>query len=135
MATDTPHSGTPERQRPWWRSPYCLYFIFIHTPLSITAICVSAVFEHGLVPWAGVALGVGAICLMIPAGWLGSRWGEQSRRETEAIAQVPRPRKCDRCHEIEPVRCPRPWLGTCPLRSIETGQTYHDFLKNSLWCT
>jgi hypothetical protein len=117
VADDGAEGGSSARERPWWRSPYALYFIFVHTPLSITAICVAAVFEHGLVPWAGVALGVGAIFLMIPAGWLGARWGKQSRLEEEAIAMVPRPRKCDRCHEIEPSRCPRPWLGTCPLRS------------------
>jgi hypothetical protein len=68
---------------------------------------------------------------MIPAARLGARWGEQSRLAEEAIAKVPRPRRCDRCHEIEPYRCPRPWLGTCPLRSIETGQTYRDFLGKS----
>jgi hypothetical protein len=131
VADAAPEGGKGARLRPWWRSPYCLYFVFIHTPLSITAICVTAVFKHGLVPWAGVALGVGVVFLMIPAGWLGARWGTQSRLEAEAIAKVPRPRKCDRCHEIEPGRCPRPWVGTCPLRSIETGQTYQDFLEKS----
>lgn len=129
MVDEPPEGGKPARERPWWRRPYALYFLFIHTPISITAICVTAVFQQGLVPWAGAALGIGAIFLMFPAGWLGARWGEQSRLEAEAIAKVPRPRKCDRCHEIEPGTCPRPWLGTCPLRSIETGQTYQDFLK------
>jgi hypothetical protein len=131
MAGETPQEGASAQQRSWWRSPYCLYFFFVHTPLSITAICVAAVVEHGLVPWAGAALGIGAIFLMIPAARLGARWGEQSRLAEEAIAKVPRPRRCDRCHEIEPYRCPRPWLGTCPLRSIETGQTYRDFLGKS----
>jgi hypothetical protein len=131
MAAETPEESAPAQPRPWWHSPYNLYFLFVHTPLAITAICVSAVVEHGLVPWAGVALGTGAIFLMIPAARLGALWGEQSRREAEAIAKVPHPRRCDRCHEIEPGRCPRPWLGTCPLRSIETGQTYRDFLNKS----
>jgi hypothetical protein len=129
VADEAPAGAEPARERPWWRSPYPLYFIFVHTPLSITAICVAAVFKHGLVPWAGVVLGVGAMLLMIPAGWLGARSGKQSLLETEARAKVPRPRKCDRCHEIEPGRCPRPWRGGCLLRSIETSQTYQDFLK------
>jgi hypothetical protein len=129
VADDAPGDVKPARERPWWRSPYPFYFIFVHTPLSITAICVAAVFKQGLVPWAGVVLGVGAILLMVPAGWLGARWGKQDRSEGEARAKVPRPRKCDRCHETEPDRCPRPWRGGCLLRSIETGQTYQDFLK------
>ena len=79
----------------------CISFS-IHTPLSITAICVAAVVEHGLVPWAGAALGIGAILLMIPAARLGARWGEQSRLDEEAIAKAPRPRRCDRCHQTEP---------------------------------
>lgn len=119
------------RDRPWWRAPYMVYFLFFHIPLAIAALCVTLVFDQGLAPWAGAALGVGVVMLLIPAGRIGARLGEQSRRESEAIAMVPRPRKCDRCHEIEPGTCPRPWLGTCPLRSIETGQTYRDFLKKS----
>jgi hypothetical protein len=69
VADDAQGDVKPARERPWWRSPYLLYVIFVHTPLSITAICVAAVFKQGLVPWAGVVLGVGAILPMVPAGW------------------------------------------------------------------
>jgi hypothetical protein len=128
-ATRRPAAGEAARRRPWWRGGYTLYFIFVHTPISITAVCVTMITKDGLAPWAAAVFGVGAVFLMIPAGWLGGRWGEQSRRESEALAKVPRPRRCDRCGEVEPYRCPRPWLGRCPLRSVETGQTYLDFLE------
>jgi hypothetical protein len=118
-----------ERQRPWWRAPYPLYYYFVHIPIAIAALCVTMVTAAGWPAWAGVALGLGIVVLLIPAGRAGSRLGDRSNLEHAAMDKVPRPRKCDRCGEVEPTTCIRPWkLAACPLRSIETGQTYQDFM-------
>jgi hypothetical protein len=76
VADDAPGDVKPARERPWWRGPYLLYVIFVHTPLSITAICVAAVFKQGLVPWAGVVLGGGAIFADGPGGLAGRALGQ-----------------------------------------------------------
>ncbi len=126
-------SGIPEnarQRRSEWRSPRNIYFLCVHTPLTISSILLAAVVQNGVLPWLAVVLGITWVLLLIPVGMLGSRLGAQSNAIHAAMDKVPRPRKCDMCGEEEPAVCPKPWkLATCPLRSIDTGQTYEDFLE------
>jgi hypothetical protein len=125
-------SGTPDQAAPrpsGWRSPRTIYFLCVHTPITIASILVAAVVQNGLLPWLAVILGISWVLLLIPVGMLGSRLGAQSNAIHAAMDKVPRPRRCDMCGEVEPDVCLKPWkLATCPLRSIDTGQTYEDFL-------
>jgi len=127
VAAEQPAPAKP--RRPWWRAPYPLYYFFVHIPIAISALCVTAVTVGGWPPWAGVVLGLGIVVLLVPASWAGNRLAEASNVEHAAMDKVPRPRKCDRCGPVEPATCIRPWkLAACPLRSIETGQIYQDFM-------
>lgn len=103
--------------------------ILVVWPAGIVSICLGLVVPGLVSPLWGVVLGLVMAGLLI-AAWIAARGLRAgSAAEAAAIAAVPRPAKCDRCHETDPVTCPRPWLGICPLRSIETNQTYRDFLK------
>jgi hypothetical protein len=63
--------------------PYCLYS---HGAVYYRYMRLSGIRERAGA-MAGVVLSIGAVFLMIPAGWLGGRCGEQSGREAEAIAK------------------------------------------------
>lgn len=103
--------------------------ILVVWPVGIASICLGLVVPGLVSPLWGVILGLVMIFLVIAAWIVAGGLRARSAAEAAAIAAVPRPATCDRCHETDPQTCPRPWLGICPLRSIETGQTYRDFLK------
>jgi len=102
--------------------------IFVAGPLSVAGLCLGLVGPGIVSPLWGVVLGLVMLLLLWLASILAQVLIDRSADQRAAIAAVPRPAKCDRCHEIDPQTCPRPWLGICPLRSIETNQTYRDFL-------
>lgn len=103
--------------------------ILVVWPAAIVTICLGLVVPGLVSPLWGVLLGLIMVLLLIAAWIVAGRLRARSAAEAAAIAAVPRPATCDRCHETDPVTCPRPWLGICPLRSIETNQTYKDFLR------
>lgn len=103
--------------------------IFVVWPVGIATVCLGLVVPGIVSPLWGVVLGL-TMVLLLWVAWIVARGlANRSAAEAAAIAAVPRPAKCDRCHETDPQTCPRPWLGICPLRSIETNQTYRDFLS------
>jgi hypothetical protein len=105
------------------------YYFFIHVPIGIAAICVPLILATGWSWWIGFAFAVGLYVIVLLAGAVGARLGNKSKAEREAKAKVPKPQQCDLCHEIDPGTCPRPWkFASCVLRSVETGQTYLDFM-------
>ena len=102
--------------------------IFVVWPVGIATLCLGLVVPGVVSPLWGVVLGLTMVFLLCVA-WIFARMlAGKSAAEAAAIAAVPRPALCDRCHETDPPTCPSPWLGICPLRSIETNQTYRDFL-------
>ena len=103
--------------------------IFVAWPTGVAGLCLGLVVPGLVSPLWGVVLGLLMVVLLWVAWIFGRVLADRSKAERAAIAAVPRPAKCDRCHEIDPQTCPRPWLGICPLRSIETKQTYRDFLR------
>jgi hypothetical protein len=103
--------------------------ILVVWPVGIATICLGLVVPGLVSPLWGVLLGFVMLVLLTAAWIVAGRLRASSAAEAAAIAAVPRPARCDRCHETDPVTCPRPWLGICPLRSIETNQTYKDFLR------
>jgi hypothetical protein len=102
--------------------------IVVVSPVGITGICLGLVVPGLVSPLWGVVLGIVMLLICVLTLGFAARLARQSNAEAAAIAKVPRPAKCDRCHETDPDVCPKRWVGTCPLRSIATGQTYRDFL-------
>lgn len=103
--------------------------IFVLWPAGVATLCLGLVVPGIVSPLWGVVLGLVMVFLLWLAWIFGLVLAGRSAAQTAAIAAVPRPAKCDRCHETDPQTCPRPWLGICPLRSTETDQTYRDFLR------
>jgi hypothetical protein len=106
------------------------YKLFIHLPIAVGAIVVPIGVGLGWPWWATVLLWVGGYVVVLTFGMVvGSALAEVGNREAAAMAKVTGPVTCDRCHVDNPTVCPRPHLGTCPLRSQETGKTYKDYLE------
>ena len=97
-------------------------------PVGIATLCLGLVVPGVVSPLWGVVIGLAMVILLWMTWIFATVLADRSAAQKAAIAAVPRPAKCDRCHETDPQTCPRPWPGICPLRSIETSQTYRDFL-------